>query len=132
MSVDEFDPAIERLFSRAPSMPDADLFALEMETRLNASVRVRTLALWAAGLVGGVVAVRETVSVNLSLGEANPITVAGQQLSSANAEVQAGLSQLGLGSVTLGAMDGMQLFWITAAALVALLAAGAIRLSQEV
>ena len=45
MSADEFDPMIERLFSRSPQMADAELFAVEVETKLHSSSRVRTVAL---------------------------------------------------------------------------------------
>ena len=67
MSADEFDPMIERLFARSPQMADASLFAAEVETKLHSSSRVRTLALTAAGLIGGVIAVRESMNLNLHL-----------------------------------------------------------------
>ncbi len=56
MSADEFDPMIERLFARTPNMADAMLFAADVETRLQSSTRVRTLALTLAGVVGGIIA----------------------------------------------------------------------------
>ena len=58
MSADEFDPDIERLFARAPVMPDAALFTARVEQRLQKGSAVRGLALGLAGLIGGVVAVR--------------------------------------------------------------------------
>ena len=136
MSVDEFDPEIERLFARTPSMPDASLFTARVEQRLQKGSRVRGVALSLAGLIGGVVAVRELLTVNIS----NEGVVAGDALGrgvqsvsvSAQTAVQSGLDQVGLGSLELGSMSGMQLFWIAAGALIAVAAAGVVRLSQEV
>jgi hypothetical protein len=139
MSSDEFDPMIERLFSRSPQMADASLFAAEVETKLQSSNRVRTVALTVAGLIGGIIAVRETTNVDISLGGGEgPVAgrAIGQGLQSASLNVQdmaqSGLAQLGLSDIALGSMGGMQLFWIAAGALIALAAAGVMKLSQEV
>jgi hypothetical protein len=138
MSADEFDPEIERLFARTPVMPDASLFTAQVEQRLQKGSRMRVLALSAAGLIGGAVAVRETLTVNLA-GERTGV-VAGDALGrgvqsaslSVQSTVQSGLDQLGLGGLELGSMSGMQLFWIVAGALAVVAAAGVMRLSQEV
>jgi hypothetical protein len=137
MSADEFDPDIERLFARAPQMPDAALFTAQVEQKLQKGSRVRFLALGLAGLVGGVVAVREVVTVNLGAGEG---VVAGDALgqgirsASLNTQgvIQSGLDQFGLANLELGSMGGMQMFWIAAAALIAVAAAGVMRLSQDI
>jgi hypothetical protein len=137
MSADEFDPFVERLFSRAPQMPDAALFTARVEQKLQKGSRVRFLALGLAGIVGGVAAVRETMSVDLGNGEG---VVAGHALgqgirgASLNAQgaIQSGLDQLGLAHLEFGSMGGMQLFWIAAGALIALAAAGVMKLSQDV
>jgi hypothetical protein len=137
MSADEFDPDIERLFARAPQMPDAALFTAQVEQRLQKGSNVRLLTLGLAGLVGGVVAIRETMSVNLGSGDG---VVAGNALgqgirsASLNAQgaVQTGLDQLGLAHMDLGSMGGMQLFWIAAGALIAVAAAGVMKLSQDI
>jgi len=135
MSADEFDPEIERLFARTPQMPDAALFTAQVEQRLQKGSRVRFLALGLAGVVGSVVAVRETMNVNLggegvvagdALGQGIRATSLGVQ-----STVQGGLDQFGLGNLELGSMGGMQLFWIAAGALIALAAAGVMKLSQE-
>jgi hypothetical protein len=137
MSADEFDPDIERLFARAPQMPDAALFTAQVEQRLQKGSNVRFLTLGLAGLVGGVVAIRETMSVNLGSGDG---VVAGNALgqgirtASLNTQgtVQTGLDQLGLANLELGSMGGMQLFWIAAGALIAVAAAGVMKLSQDI
>lgn len=139
MSADEFDPFIERQFSRTPVMADAELFAADIDARLASGSRVRTMALALAGLIGGVVAVQETMSVNLSLSrDSGPVAgeAVGQGIESLTTRAQglaeAGLDQLGLSGVALGSLGAMQLFWITAGALIAIAAAGVMKLSQEV
>lgn len=136
MSAEEFDPFVERLFSRTPQMPDADLFAVEVEARLESRNRFRSVALALAGLVGGAVAVRETVSLNLDAAQSiltgRSISNGAQTvIATAQSDIQSSLDQMGLAGLSLGSMGAMQLFWITAGALVALMAAGAVKLSQE-
>lgn len=136
MSADEFDPFVERLFSRTPQMADADLFAIEVQTRLASRTRLRGLALAVAGLIGGAIAVRETISLNFQ-GVENMLTGrsldggARSVIAAAQSDIQSNLDQMGLAGLSLGSMGAMQLFWITAGALVALMAAGAVKLSQE-
>jgi hypothetical protein len=137
MSADEFDPDIERLFARSPQLADASLFTARVEHRLQKGSRIRVLALGLAGVVGGAVAIRETVTVNLTSSDG---VVAGAALGqgirgaalNAQTAVQSGLDQLGLSSLELGSMGGMQMFWIAAGALIALAAAGLMRLAQDV
>ena len=139
MSADEFDPFVERLFARTPTLPDAPLFVARVEARLAGGARVRSLVLTVAGLLGGVVAVRETINLKINVGAAQASPVAdevGQGLQTAaagaQASLQSSLDHLGLANLDLGAMGGMQMFWIAAGALIALAAAGAMKLSQEI
>ena len=139
MSADEFDPFVERLFARTPTMPDAPLFTARIEQRLQKGSRVRFLALSLAGLIGGAVAVRETMSVDIDLGSREGVVAGdalGQGIQSASLNVQGaiqgGLEQVGLANLEIGSMGGMQLFWIAAGTLIALAAAGVMKLSQEV
>ena len=138
MSADEFDPEIERLFARTPHLSDAALFNAQIEQRLQKGSRVRVLALGLAGVIGGTVAIRETMSVNLGLTGGDGV-VAGDALGQGirsttlgiQSSVQGGLDQFGLGHLELGPLGGMQMFWIAAGALIALAAAGVMKLSQE-
>lgn len=139
MSADEFDPFVERLFARTPVMSDAPLFTARVEQRLQKGSRIRFLALSLAGLIGGAVAVRETMTVDIDLGAGDGVVAGdalGQGIQSASLNVQgaiqSGLEQVGLANLELGSMGGMQLFWIAAGALIALAAAGVMKLSQEV
>ena len=136
MSADEFDPDIERLFARSPQMPDSALFLAQVEQKLQKGSQVRFLALSLAGVIGGVVAVRETMSLSLTAADD---VMAGNALGpgirsallSSEGMIQSGLDQLGLASLELGSMGGMQLFWIAAGALIAVAAAGVMRLTQD-
>ena len=138
MSADEFDPFVERLFNQPPVMPDAPLFAATVESRLESGNRVRALVLSLAGLVGGLVAVRETVNIDLSGGGGEGL-VAGRAIGqgvnamtqAAQGAVQSGLDQVGVSGLEFGSMGAMQLFWIAAGALIAVAAAGVMKLSQE-
>lgn len=139
MSADEFDPFVERLFARTPVLPDAPLFTARVEQRLQKGSRVRFLALSLAGVIGGAVAVRETMQVDIDLGAGEGVVARdalGQGIQSASlnvqSSVQSGLDQLGLANLELGSMGGMQLFWIAASALIVLAAAGVMKLSQDV
>lgn len=136
MSADEFDPAIERLFARAPSLPDAPLFTAEVEQRLQRGSRLRFLILGLASVLGLGVAAREVLTVRLSAepGESAALVGHGLQAASVNAQsaLQGGLDRFGLGSMDLAPVGGMQLFWLAAAGLIAAASVGLFRLSQEV
>ena len=141
MSVDAFDPAIERLIARAPAFADSAQFEAGVAARLNKSSRFRTAALSVAGLIGGVIAVREVLSVDFNFASSSVSASAGSQpvaqgLNMAGVDaaqaMQSLLDRLGVAGLDLGAIGGMQMFWATAGVLVALLAAGVVKLSQEI
>jgi hypothetical protein len=139
MSADEFDPTIERLFAQTPHFPDSVFFEADVAARLNKASRVRSVALSAAGVIGGLIAVRELLGVNFQLGPNGFTAQAGGGVDSAGAQsglaLQSLLERSGLGDAALGSigsMGGMQMFWATAGVLVALLAAGAVKLSQQI
>ncbi|NBB63674.1 hypothetical protein GVN18_30890 [Pseudomonas sp. ODNR1LW] len=133
MSVDEFDPMIERLFAKNPRLADEALFLATVQASLEKRSRWRTLALTSAGLIGGVLAVREGVNINFA---ATDETTLDQGVRTAAATVrgaaQSGLESLGVGAFDLTGGSGMMAFWIVAGALFALLAAGLVKLSQDV
>jgi len=138
MSADEFDVDIERMFAQTPRMADSELFASRVEARLASGSRLRAVALTAAGLIGGVFAVRESMNFDFSLssGQAQTQTqTLGQGLEAAgggaNDVVRAVVDQIGLSDMGMGSMGGMQLFWVVAATLVFIAAAGVVKLSQE-
>lgn len=143
MSADEFDPTIERLFAQTPHFPDSVFFEADVAARLNKASRLRSVALSAAGVIGGLIAMHELLGVNFHVGPDGFSAQAGGVIDSAGSQagIQGGLalqsllerSRLGdaaLGSI--GSMGGMQMFWATAGVLVALLAAGVVKLSQQI
>jgi hypothetical protein len=133
MSADEFDPMIERLFAQSPRLADEALFLATIQASMEKRSRWRTLTLTAAGVVGGVLAVREGVNFNFSA-EGETTLTQGVRAAAATAQgaAQSGLDGLGVGSFDLMNGSGMMAFWIVAGALVALLAAGMVKLSQDV
>lgn len=141
MSADEFDPAIERLFAQTPAFPDSALFEADVAARLTKSSRVRSIALSLAGLAGGVIAVRELVNVDLNFGGAAASVSTASAPTSGGAlalmgeggyALQSLMDRSGLADLAMGSLGGMQLFWATAGVLVALLAVGAVKLSQQI
>ena len=147
---DEFDPFIERLFRETPPMPDAAEFARGVERRLAAGSRMRTVVIGAAGLIGGVVAVRETLGSNLNFSAGDEITATGLSASAASLPENAGLMDAGVGALTaqaqaaqsglsnlgvdfdFAALGGMQMFWAVAALLIAAAVMAGMKLANEV
>jgi len=131
---------VDVLGASTPPMADAALCAGGVEARLEKGSRSRSLPIVLAGVVGGVGAVRETVSVNVNLEGQPEGVVAGQALGqgvqSASIGIQtaidSALSGLGLNQMELGAVGGMQVFWLAAAGIIALATISVVRLSQEV
>lgn len=64
---DEFDAHIARLFEQPVSLEGGEAFVRRVEGRLKQSTAVRHGLIWAAGLVGGVFAVREAIGGNLAM-----------------------------------------------------------------
>ncbi|MBU2166626.1 MAG: hypothetical protein KKF88_02200 [Alphaproteobacteria bacterium] len=139
MSVDEFDPFIERAFDRAPPMPDTALFVADLEARLQSGARFRAVGLGVAGAIGGVVALREMLTLDMDLGGAEALPgvdaaqAAGQSVNlDVASALQAAMERWGVADLALGGLGSMQMFWIAAAAVAALALAGVVRLSQDV
>ncbi|MBA4806985.1 hypothetical protein [Brevundimonas sp.] len=133
MSADEFDPMIERLFAQNPRLADEALFLATVQASMEKRSRWRTLALTAAGLFGGVLAVREGVNFNFSTdGETTLSQGMRTAAAAAQGAAQSSLDGLGVGSFDLMDGSGMMAFWIVAGAVFAVLAAGLVKLSQEV
>jgi hypothetical protein len=147
---DEFDPFIERLFRETPPLPDSAEFARGVEKRLAAGSRTRTVVIGVAGLIGGVVAVRETLGSNLNFEASQTAEAAGLSASTAaaaepirlteagvgalRAQAQAaqnGLSDLGV-NFDFSALGGMQMFWAVAALLIAAAVMAGMKLANEV
>ncbi|MEH6664151.1 MAG: hypothetical protein V7678_04820 [Brevundimonas sp.] len=147
---DEFDPFIERLFRETPPMADAAGFARGVEKRLTAASRMRTVVIGAAGLIGGVVAVRETLGTNFNFTTESDAAASGFSASAATLPERVGLMDAGVGALaaqaeaargglsSLGldfdfaALGGMQMFWAVAALLIAAAVMAGTKLANEV
>lgn len=139
MSADEFDPFIERAFDRTPPMADTALFVADLDARLQSGARFRAVGLGIAGAIGGVVALREMLTLDMNLGDAQALSgvetaqSAGRSINMDVAStIQGALESWGVADLALGGMGSMQMFWIAAAAVAALALAGVVRLSQDV
>ncbi len=121
---------LERLFSNTPAMPDADLFAYQVQTRLNRGWNVRRIGIGAAGLAGGVIAVTQMLG--------SGVTVELQQASKGSIATAEGLYRRGLTEV--GSLSqalpfenmGVNLFWVASGLLVLFAVAATTRLFDEV
>ncbi|MFN4296270.1 MAG: hypothetical protein ACK4FB_05470 [Brevundimonas sp.] len=147
---DEFDPFIERLFRETPPMPDPAGFARRVETRLATGSRMRTVVIGLAGLIGGVVAVRETLGANLNFSAGNDAAATGFSATAASAPDSVRLMDAGVGALTAQAqaaqsglsalgvdfdfagLGGMQVFWAVAALLIAAAVMAGMKLANEV
>lgn len=130
---DEFDPMIERLFARSPALPDAEAFARTVEQKLERGWNLRSWALGAAGTLGALIAVRETVAsgLALNLGDRPAAAPSGPSPASALWGDMTGWIEGGLMTPDLSAMTGMQLFWLLTAGLIAAAAITALRAVNE-
>ena len=61
MAERDFEFDLERLFAQAPPCPDPEGFARRVERRMSRDWRLRTLGIGAAGVVGGGIAVTQTL-----------------------------------------------------------------------
>lgn len=144
MSFDEFDPDIERLFNRAPDVPNAQAFEARVMGRLQSSTRSRGIVLSVAGLVGGCVAASEMMNLTINLGggraEASMGSVhqetLGDLVGQSGHAAQGLMDNLGLGSLDMASLGGgfgqTQVFMVVAAVLLTLLTFGAVKLYQQV
>ncbi|HYF24013.1 MAG TPA: hypothetical protein VD929_11510 [Caulobacteraceae bacterium] len=122
----EFEAKLERMFSEPAPMPDADLFARAVEERLDRAWRLRTVGIAAAGAIGGVIALGQTVGAGfgMRLREASS--------SSAVALDQALNDMTRQGEALLGFGMGAGMFWTVSAMMVIAAGIAATRLLDEV
>lgn len=61
----DFERRLERMFSEAPSFPDAESFTARVEGRLDRGWTARRWLIGVAGLVGGVIGASQLVMANV-------------------------------------------------------------------
>ncbi len=79
----EFEARLDRLFAQAPVFPDATIFALQVDHRLERGWNVRRLLIGGLGVVGGLFGVAQVVSSGL-LSRAEMLSAQSSKLLSQN------------------------------------------------
>ncbi|HEX4179823.1 MAG TPA: hypothetical protein VHY32_03450 [Caulobacteraceae bacterium] len=79
----EFEARLDRLFAQAPVFPDAAIFAIEVDHRLERGWTLRRLLIGGLGLLGGLFGVVQLVSLNV-LSRAETLTAQSSKLLSQN------------------------------------------------
>ena len=121
-----FEAGLERMFAQAPALADSDGFTRRVERRLNRDWRWRTLGLGAAGVIGGAIAV--TQSLHSGLG----IKVQQASVSSAHAAQSFYNDSLNFSDMLIQAGSGANLFWIVSGCLIVAAIIGATRALDQV
>lgn len=63
---DRFEARLEQMFAESPAFADEAAFAQRVQGRLGTGQKLRNVAIGAAGVVGGVVAVAQALNSNLT------------------------------------------------------------------
>jgi hypothetical protein len=79
----EFEARLDRLFAQAPVFPDATLFAIQVDHRLERGWNLRRMVIGGLGLVGGLFGVAQLVSLNI-LSRAETLSAQSSKLLSQN------------------------------------------------
>ncbi len=121
-----FEAGLERMFAQTPALADSDGFTRRVQRRLNRDWRWRTLGLGAAGVIGGAIAV--TQSLNSGIG------IKVQEASAASSHAAQNFYNQGvsLSDMLLQAGSGANLFWIVSGCLIIAAVVGATRALDQV
>lgn len=120
----DFERRLERLFSDAPELADAQGFADRVERRLNRGWTARRWLIGAAGLAGGVIGASQLVVVNLT-----------QRVENAEQSARAlgqGLSRVTPSSEIVSAFSGGYGLWIAVGVAVVLMGFAVSRVIEEI
>lgn len=111
MAEHPFEHRLHRMFAEAPAFPDAGLFAAQLEQRLDRGWTVRSLAIGAAGLVGGGVAVVQALGSDLF----GRLELAGRASAGAAGRSVSGLVEASAAIPSLGGLAfGGETLWLIA------------------
>ena len=122
----DFEMQLDRLFGEPPAFADSEDFARRVETRLNRGWSLRSLAIGAAGVLGGVIGVGQLISSNL-IGRAEAVS------SSSGHALGDGLGSLMRAGSNLSALPiGGEALWMAAALAILALAFGITRAMDQI
>jgi hypothetical protein len=79
----EFEARLDRMFAQAPVFPDATLFAIQVDHKLERGWNLRRMLIGGLGLVGGLFGVAQLVSLNI-LSRAETLSAQSSKLLSQN------------------------------------------------
>ena len=79
----EFEARLDRMFAQAPAFPDAAIFAIQVDHRLERGWNLRRTLIGGLGLIGGLFGVVQLVSLNV-LSRAETLTAQSSKLLSQN------------------------------------------------
>jgi hypothetical protein len=130
MAERDFEAELERLFNQPPAMADNDAFAARVTRKLEKGWRLRAVGIAAAGAVGGLIALSQTIGSGLGLRIFNDAAQSDRQLDAAYGQAANQLvdfSGVDLSSIGLSA----NLFAMVAVAGVLAVAAMGVRLIDE-
>lgn len=109
MSELDFEMRLDRMFAEPPHFPDAELFARDVETRLERGWSVRRLFIGAAGVVAALVGVGQFMGAGLYLRSASgEVTAQAGAVGKAARELLSASSNLGAIPVS------SEVLWMTA------------------
>lgn len=139
MSPDDFDASIARMYDTAPVLADTDGFAARIEQRLDRSGRLRGLFIGAAGILGGVIAVREGLKIDLFVASSSgtvSIVEAAEPVRAVRTNmmdvVSTMIGTMDTGLLTSGGSSSTHLLLFTGVLLVVATTLGALTLSREI
>ena len=110
MSDLEFETRLDRLFAEPPHFKDAELFARQVEARLERGWSLRRILIGGAGLVAGLVGVGQMMGADLFL------RAAGSEVTEQTEAMGKAFSQVMDAGSTLGGLPvSPEVLWMTAA-----------------
>ena len=123
MAERDFEFELERMFNQPPAFADNEAFAAGVERRLNKNWRMRALGIAAAGTVGGLIALTQTIRSGLGLEVAQASSRGVQQ---ADVAVDGVLAQLMSSTSDMAANLGLSMNLMAMGAIALLLAGAAV------
>ena len=134
MSADDFDPAVERLYTHPQTFADSALFDAEVEVRVYKRSRMRNFVMIGISLAAAAIFLRQVIRLNISASFDSATigsVVPRQEVRHVMDVAREMAANLGLADAMVAGFSGPQLMIMCGLVVTALLAASAVRLSQS-